>query len=173
MRRDVEVCGESGVDGVVIGLLRDDGNIDIERTAKLIEFAQPMSVTFHRAYDMCIDPVKGLEDIIQSGAQRLLTSGQKNKAIEGSELINKLVKQSQRRIIIMPGGGVDDNNISSLAEKTQAIEFHLTGRKTIESEMIFRQHGLSMSGIKDINEFSRKVADTEKIKRIVEILKAI
>jgi copper homeostasis protein len=101
MRRDIEVCGESGVDGVVIGLLRADGNIDIERTAKLIEFAQPMSVTFHRAYDMCTDPVKGLEDIIQSGAQRLLTSGQKNKAIEGSELINKLVKQAQRRIIIM------------------------------------------------------------------------
>ncbi len=79
MRRDIEICGENGVDGIVLGILRSDGTIDIERTAKLIEFAQPMSATFHRAFDMCTDYEKGLEDIISSGADRFLHQGRKIK----------------------------------------------------------------------------------------------
>jgi len=173
MRRDIETCGESGVDGIVIGILTADGKIDIERTARLVEFSKPMSVTFHRAFDMCSDPVKGLEDIIQSGADRLLTSGQKNTAVEGSDMINKIVKLAQGRIIIMPGSGVDEYDIGRLAKKTGAGEFHLTGRKSIDSEMRFIQQGISMSGNIDINEFSRKVADAEKIKRIIQILRKI
>ena len=173
MRRDIETCGESGVDGIVIGILTADGKIDIERTARLVEFSKPMSVTFHRAFDMCSDPVKGLEEIIQSGADRLLTSGQKNTAVEGSDMINKIVKLAQGRIIIMPGSGVDEYNIGRLAKKTGAGEFHLTGRKSIDSEMRFIQQGISMSGNIDINEFSRKVADAEKIKRIIQILRTI
>ena len=173
MRRDIETCGESGVDGIVIGILTADGKIDIERTARLVEFSKPMSVTFHRAFDMCSDPVKGLEDIIQSGADRLLTSGQKNTAVEGSDMINKIVKLAQGRIIIMPGSGVDEYDIGRLAKKTGAGEFHLTGRKSIDSEMRFIQQGISISGNIDINEFSRKVADAEKIKRIIQILRKI
>ena len=173
MRRDIELCGESGVDGIVTGILTSDGKIDIDRTARLIELARPMSVTFHRAFDMCSDPVEGLEAIIQSGADRVLTSGQKKSADEGSELIYTLVKQSKGRIIIMPGSGVDEINIAGLAKKTGACEFHLTGRKSVDSEMKFRQQGISMSGISGIDEFSRKIADTEKIKRIIEILKKI
>ena len=101
MRRDIEACGEAGADGIVIGILRNDGNIDIERTSRLIEFARPMEVTFHRAFDMCLDPVKGLEDIILTGAERVLTSGQMNSAFEGADIIRNLVKQADNRIIIM------------------------------------------------------------------------
>jgi copper homeostasis protein len=173
MRRDIELCGKSGADGVVIGILLSDGNIDTERTSRLVEFASPMSVTFHRAFDMCIDPAKGLEDIIQSGAQRVLTSGQQNKAIDGADLIEKLVKKSKNRLIIMPGAGIDEHNITNLAKTTGATEFHLTGRKSIGSEMTFKKQGLSMGGHNDINEFSRKIADYEKISRIVELLRAI
>lgn len=173
MRRDIEACGESGVDGIVIGILTADGKIDIDRTARLVDFARPMSVTFHRAFDMCDDPVKGLEDIIRSGVNRLLTSGQKNKAADGSYLISKLVKQSAERIIIMPGSGIDENNIDAIAKGTGATEFHLTGRKSIDSEMTFRQRGISMSGNSEINEFSKKVADVEQIKRIIQILRTI
>jgi copper homeostasis protein len=173
MRRDIETCGESGADGIVIGILTSDGKIDIDRTARLVEFSKPMSVTFHRAFDMCTDPVKRIEEIIQSGANRLLTSGQKKTAVEGSALINKLVKQAHGRIIIMPGSGVDEENIATLAESTGACEFHLTGRKSVDSEMTFRQQGLSMSGNIDIKDFSRKIADTEKIKRIIHILRTI
>jgi copper homeostasis protein len=173
MRRDIELCGESGVDGIVIGILLANGSIDSSRTAKLVEIAHPMSVTFHRAFDMCSDPVRGLEDIIATGASRLLTSGQKDKVPEGAALINKLVRQAGSRIIIMPGSGLDETNIAEMARATRASEFHLTGRKIVESEMKFRRDGIPMGSFPGIPEFSRKVADPERIKKIINILKMI
>jgi copper homeostasis protein len=173
MRRDIEICGESGVDGIVAGILLPGGNIDVERTAKLFEFAYPMSTTFHRAFDMCSDPVQGLEDVISTGAVRLLTSGLKNKAQDGIELIRQLIIQADNRLIIMPGGGIDETNAALILTVTKAREIHLTGRKVIESEMIFRRQGINMGGIPGIAEFSRKVVDQERIKIIVGILKMI
>jgi copper homeostasis protein len=173
MRREIISCGESGVDGVVLGILDMSGNIDVERTAKLIELARPMSATFHRAFDMCNDPEKGLEDVIAAGADRLLTSGQKNKAEEGLELIGKLILQAGKRIIIMPGSGLNESNIIHVARETGAREFHLTGRKVIESEMIFHRQNISMGGTSGLSEYSRKVADPDMIKRIVTLLKEV
>jgi len=169
MRRDIDICGELGIDGIVTGILRKDGSIDVDRTARLIEYARPMSTTFHRAFDMCSDPVRGLEDIISTGATRLLTSGQQNNAIEGAGLISQLIIQARNRIIIMPGAGLNETNILKIAKITGALEFHLTGRKEIDSEMVFRKQGVSM-GSQNISEFIRKVADAEKIKQIVSIL---
>jgi copper homeostasis protein len=173
MRRDIEICGESGVDGIVTGILVAGGNIDIERTAKLFEFAYPMSTTFHRAFDMCSDPVQGLEDVISTGATRLLTSGLKNKAQDGIELIRQLIIQSGDRLIIMPGSGIDETNAALILTATKATEIHLTGRNIIESGMIFRRQGINMGGVTGVPEFSRKVADTERIKKIIGILKMI
>ena len=173
MRRDIDVCGEAGVDGVVIGILNSDGHIDVERTAKLVEFASPMSVTFHRAFDMCADPVKSLEDIILTGSERLLTSGQKNKATDGADLIRNLIEKASGRLIIMPGGGLNDHNILDIAKATGASEFHLTGRKTLPGGMEFRKTDITMSGLNGYDEYSRKVADIDLIKRIIEILKGI
>ena len=173
MKRDIDICGECGVDGVVLGILRSGGEIDLERTAKLIEFAHPMSATFHRAFDMCYNPLQGLEDVIASGAKRLLTSGQKDKALEGTELISQLVCQAGDRIIIMPGSGINESNIERIARETGAKEFHLTGRKVIDSEMIFRREGIAIGGVIGIPEFSRMVTDPEKIKRIIDILNLI
>ena len=173
MRRDIDICGEYGVNGIVAGILRADGHIDVERTARLFEFAYPMAATFHRAFDMCEDPVRGLEDVIATGATRLLTSGMKNSAVEGLELIRNLVLQARDRIIIMPGGGIKANNVAKVVSLTKAEEIHRSWRKTIESEMMFRREGIQMGGIKGIPEFSRKVADEEEIKKIVEILKMI
>jgi copper homeostasis protein len=173
MRRDIDICGEIGVDGIALGILRTDGEIDVERTKKLIEIAYPMGVTFHRAFDMCTDPFKGLEHIIDSGAQRLLTSGQENKAESGVGLIRQLTELAGNRIIIMPGSGINENNISSIARETGAQEFHLTAGKTIESEMSYRKQGVSMGGSLSINEFSRKVADPCMIRNIINILNLI
>jgi copper homeostasis protein len=173
MRRDIEICGEAGADGIVIGLLLGDGNIDIERTARLIEFARPMNVTFHRAFDMCRDALAGLEDIIFAGADRILTSGQKNSAIDGTATIKDLVDKSGGRIIVMPGGGINEGNIEAIARITGAEEFHMTARKEIDSDMVFRRPGISMSGIPGFSEFSRRVADPEKIANIINILKMI
>lgn len=173
MRRDIEICGEIGADGIVIGILRSDGTIDIERTAKLVEIAYPMTVTFHRAFDMCCDPVKALNDIIAAGAERLLTSGQKDKAPAGVELISKLICQAGSHIIIMPGSGIDETNIKMVAIETGAHEFHLTGRKSVDSGMKYRKDGIAMGGYPVIPEYLRKVADTERIKNIINILKMI
>lgn len=171
MRRDIDVCGENGVDGVVLGLLRPDGTIDTERTTKLVESARPMSVSFHRAFDMCNEPFKALEEVILTGADRLLTSGQKNKAEEGMVLINNLVSKADGRIIIMPGSGINAMNIFTIAKETRASEFHLTGRKTVESKMIFRRSGISMGGSSELSEFSRKVTDPDVIRSIINKLK--
>jgi copper homeostasis protein len=173
MRRDIDICGESGADGIVVGVLRTDGTIDVERTAKLVELAHPMEVTFHRAYDMIRDPFSGLEDVIDSGAKRILTSGQKNRVPEGSELIRQLVYRAHNRIIIMPGGGINLSNIEKLARTTEACEFHFTGRKTIETSMTYCKEGISMGGHPGIPEFSRKVADENIIRGIIDILSKI
>jgi copper homeostasis protein len=173
MRRDIEYCGELGIDGIVLGILRSNGEIDTERTARLIELAQPMSATFHRAFDMCTDPIKGLEDVINTGADRLLTSGQKEKAADGIGLITELAKRAGNRIIIMPGSGINITNIAAIAKATNATEFHTTARKIVESEMTFRQSAVSMGGIPGIPEYSRKVADPEMIRDMINTLNQI
>jgi len=170
MRRDIEYCGEIGIDGIVLGILKSNGEVDIERTARLIEFAKPMTATFHRAFDMCPDPKKGLEDVINSGADKLLTSGQKEKAVDGSVLINELVRKAGKRIIIMPGSGINHSNIAAIAKATNANEFHTTARKTIESEMVFKQQGVTMGSVPGVSEFSRKVADRDMIRNIISTL---
>lgn len=173
MRRDIEICGENGINGIVLGILSAGGAIDTERTSKLIELATPMRVTFHRAFDMCSDPVQGLEDVIASGAARILTSGQKNSAKDGIELIRQLAIQASDRIIIMPGGGIDETNIELIASTTKTREFHLTGRKTVDSQMIFRRQGISMGYIPGMSEYTRKVADADRIRKIISILHTI
>jgi copper homeostasis protein len=167
------VCRECGVDGVVIGILSSGGAIDIERTSKLIEFARPMSVTFHRAFDMCIDPFRGLEAVIDSGADRLLTSGQRNSADEGRLLIKELIDQAGDRIIIMPGSGINESNIVKIAKETGAKEFHFTGRKVIESGMIFRREDISMGSANDMPEYFRKVVNPDLIRSVVNNLKLL
>jgi len=173
MRREINNCGVCGIDGVVLGILRSDGSIDIERTAKLIEAAKPMSVTFHRAFDLCNDPFKGLEDVIASGADRILTSGQENKAEDGIGLIKLLIAKAKSRILIMPGSGINESNIVKIASETGAEEFHFTGRKVIESCMNFRKENITMSSSSDLSEFKRKVADPDMIRSINSKLKLI
>lgn len=170
MKEDIKMCKKLGADGVVFGILKTDGNVDIERTTELVKLARPMSVTFHRAFDMVPDPVKALEDIISTGADRILTSGHKDKAFDGIELIKKLVDKAGDRIIIMPGSGINENNISTMKEKTGAFEFHLTGWKAIDSPMKFRKEGIYMGSLSQIPEYEMKITDSELIRRAVEAL---
>jgi copper homeostasis protein len=170
MKREIIFCRQLNIDGVVFGILNEDGSIDVDRTMRLVDLSWPMSVTFHRAFDLCRDPVKSLDDIIHCGVQRLLTSGQKNTAEEGSLLIHELVKMSEGRIIIMPGSGLSDTNITSVAEKTGANEFHLSAGKEIVGMMQFRKEGINMGGTSNISEYNRKIADKEKINKIRRLL---
>ena len=137
MKNDIKLCNEIGCDGIVIGLLNMDGTIDMTRTSELIELAYPLDVTFHRAFDRCKDPFMALEELIEIGCQRILTSGQKPTISEGVDLIAELNKKADDRIVIMPGSGVRKENIKMLAEKTGCIEFHSSLRGKAKSPMQF------------------------------------
>lgn len=128
MKTDVEVCKTLKCDGIVVGVLTKDGEVDFDRTRELVKLASPMGVTFHRAFDRCKDPFKALELIIKTGCERILTSGLKNSALEGSDLITKLVKKATNRISIMPGAGINSTNILELKNITKANEYHSSAR---------------------------------------------
>jgi len=135
MLHDVKLCKQLGCDGVVVGLLNRDGSIDIKRTSILVEAAYPLGVTFHRAFDRCRDPFEAMEELIDIGCERILTSGQKPLAPDAAELISQLNKTADNRIIIMPGSGVRKDNIKMLAEQTGCVEFHSSLRGNIKSGM--------------------------------------
>lgn len=137
MLHDSKLCKQLGCDGIVIGLLEEDGAIDVKRTAAIIEIAYPMGVTFHRAFDRCRDPFEALEQLVQIGCERILTSGQQPTVNEGMDLISQLNKVADHRIIIMPGSGVRRENLATLAEKTGCTEFHSSLRGKAPSKMKF------------------------------------
>ena len=111
MKQDIVKFKEMGCKGIVSGILHDDKTIDIERTKELVELSKPLEFTFHRAFDMVTDPLKELEKLIQLGVDRILTSGQKQKAVKGIELLKELKKNAKDKIIIMPGSGINKSNI--------------------------------------------------------------
>ncbi len=135
MMEDVKAFKQLGCDGVVVGLLNKDGSIDIKRVSKLVQAAYPLEVTFHRAFDRSKDPFEALEDLVEIGCQRILTSGQQMTAPQGVGLIAQLVKAADERITIMPGSGVRKENIKELRDKTGAVEFHSSLRSKIKSGM--------------------------------------
>ena len=144
MAADIAVCRELGVDGVVFGCLRTDGSIDVEKNRYLMDCAKGMSVTMHRAFDRAADPEQALEDIISLGFDRILTSGQQPKAIQGADLLARLNRQAAGRIILMAGSGVTEDNIDELRAKTGLHEFHFSGRESQPSAMQYVNPNLYM-----------------------------
>lgn len=166
MKTDINLCKQLGCDGVVIGLLKADGTIDKKRNAALVELAYPLGVTFHRAFDRTADAFKAMEDIIEIGCERILTSGQKPNALDGADLVAQLIEQADERIIIMPGSGVRSENIMELATKTGAKEFHTSARINTESGMLYSNAAM--------NENLRSVSvDAVEVKKIITNLKAL
>ncbi|MCF8366572.1 MAG: copper homeostasis protein CutC [Bacteroidales bacterium] len=169
IREDILFCKANRCDGIVAGFLNADGSVNTARTKELVELARPMSVTFHRAFDMTPDPFEALEQIISSGANRILTSGQKNKAPAGTELIKALVKKAAGRIIIMPGAGINESNIEKMITETGAKEFHLSGMGYLPSQMDYRKEGIFMGGLSQIPEYEIAVSDIKKIRKVSNI----
>lgn len=166
MKKDISLCKSLGFEGVVLGLLKEDETIDVLRTAALVEAAYPLDVTFHRAFDKAKEPFEALEQIIQTGCTRILTSGQMPDAVTGANMIEALVLAANNRIIIMPGGGVRSNNIEHLALKTKAEEFHSAAiKKVINNNELDYQ---PQKGNNDI-----LIADKEEIKAMQKILTTI
>lgn len=173
MCTDIEIAKDLGVDGVVFGILLTDGSIDIERTKQLVAIARPMSITFHRAFDVCNDPFKALEDIIHCGCNRILTSGHQNKAMMGLPLIKNLIEKANNRIIIMPGSGIDETNIVEIFRYTGANEFHASLRSKVTSQMTFRNEKVNMGGTNTVSEFEIIVTDPKRVKQTINTLRNI
>lgn len=167
MKRDIDFARKLGADGVVLGVLLPDGRVDIERTRALVEYAHPMGVTFHRAFDLTPDPLEALEAIIQTGAERILTSGQQSGAPAGAPLLSKLVKEAKNRIEIMAGGGVSVDNAEALAA-TGVDALHLTGKSFRPGRQTYFPSHISMAGeIPD--ERSLLYSDPSRIEPLVQL----
>lgn len=169
MLRDIEMARRVGVDGVVFGCLTSEGEVDVNMMRQLMQAAGEMSVTFHRAFDMCKEPFQALKIIEDLGCDRILTSGQQASAEEGIPLLKKLVSQSHR-VIIMPGCGVNAGNILKIANETGAHEFHLSARTAVESTMIYRNFRVSMGGTVVVAEYGRDVTSVDKVKQAIAAL---
>jgi copper homeostasis protein len=167
MAHDIEAAKQAGANGVVIGLLRSDGTIDLERTRRLVELARPMSVTFHRAFDMCRDPFEALEQLVGLGVNRILTSGQKPTVPEGLELIARLVKKADKRIIIMPGGGIDESNLRQVVTQSGAPEFHFVASELQLSPMLFRNPDCFMGDGTMDAEYQINVTTARQVRKMI------
>lgn len=170
MEEEIHIAREEGVNGVVLGVLQANGHVDIERTARLVQLARPMQVTFHRAFDMTPDPFDALEEVIITGADRLLTSAHDNFVYNNARLLRELIERAAGRIIIMPGAGINENNIADIINKTNASEYHLTGRKQVVSLMQYRKENISMGGSGEHPEYSRKYASRDIIHKVRKII---
>lgn len=171
MREDIRMAKDLGADGVVIGCLTAEGEIDKARTQEFIQLARPLNVTFHRAFDMCRDPQRALEDLIQLGVNRVLTSGQESSCLEGMNLIAALQQQASRRIIVMPGGGITPQNIQRIVEATGVSEVHLSARHSVESGMTYRNARVYIGGTLRPPEFGWKTTDEDMVRSVVEALR--
>ncbi len=172
IRGEVRMFRELGAEGVVIGILKPDGTLNMEQMKILMEEAGEMSVTLHRAFDVCVDPLEALEQAKSLGINTILTSGQKNSAREGKDLLKELVARENGEITIQVGSGVDANAIAELAPYTKARAFHMSGKKTLESPMVYRKEGVSM-GMPSISEFEIFLTDEEKIRAARKVLEEL
>jgi len=171
MRLDIEVARKAGAHGVVLGVLCPDGTVDAERVAQLVAAARPMSVTFHRAFDVTRDPIEALETLIALGCERVLTSGQEATAPEGLPLLRKLVDHARGRIVVMPGCGIRANNLAHVRAATGAHELHASAWEPHPSAMIHRNERVSMGSARGLPEYERKRTSTESVRALVAALR--
>lgn len=163
MLEDIELCKQLKVHGVVVGCLTKEGDIDAALLHRLVQAAKPLSVTFHRAFDVCRDPFTALEQIIEAGCDRILTSGQQPDAVKGIPMLAELVKRAAGRIIIMPGCGVRENNIAQIEAETGATEFHTSARSIVHSRMEYRNENVPMGSSIVASEFETVETDRNKV----------
>ncbi len=167
MRADIETAKAEGADGVVIGLLNADGTIDARRSRELIALARPLSVTFHRAFDMTRDAFEALETLVGLGVDRVLTSGQEASVLEGLPLITELIRRAGDRIIIMPGGGINTRNADRIVAAAKPREIHFAALTPEAGGMQFRRHHVFMGGELRSPEYDHRVTSAAIIRAVM------
>lgn len=169
MLRDIEAVGRAGLAGVVIGVLCPDGSLDLPVVRALVEAARPLQVTFHRAFDMCADPDVALEQLVDLGVDRILTSGRKDAAADGLATLSRQVEIAGDRISIMPGGGIFESDIRRVVEESGAHEVHFAAAVIRESPMQFRNSECTMGCGSIPGEYDRVETDDHRIREYIRL----
>lgn len=172
MRRDIVNAKRLGADGVVFGILDLDGEVDVERTRQLISVARPMRVTFHRAFDMAVDLFRALEDVCSAGVDRILTSGGEPTSVVGRDTIARLVSLAKKRVIIMPGSGINQSNAAELIQKTGVREIHVGLRTSVPSPMRHQNSRITM-GSSTAGEYARFQVLEENVRNLVSAVSGL
>ncbi|MCD6347210.1 MAG: copper homeostasis protein CutC [Bacteroidales bacterium] len=170
IKHEIKMIKELNANAVVIGFLKSNGEIDIERTKEIVKLAAPMEVTFHRAFDMCRDPLTALEQLKTTGIKRILTSGSRITAVDGIDLLSELVKKADNELIIMPGGDVDDKNIDQLLQTTRALEYHSAASVFENSKMEYFNQNVSMGGVDSVDEFKAISVDPLMVQAMASVI---
>lgn len=171
IKRDIEIAKSYGANGIVTGVLKPNGEIDVERMKEIISLARPLTVTFHRAFDMTRNPFKALDTLIDLGVERVLTSGQESRAVCGIELIKQLVQKAQDNIIIMPGAGINEKNVKDIIDATGVREVHMSAKQRVDSIMEYRNGKVAMGGNLVISEYDNYFTSEKAVRDAVEILR--
>ena len=167
MRRDIEQVKTLGVDGVALGALTADGEVDVERLRSLVELARPMSVTFHRAFDLVREQAEAADALMELGIDRVLTSGGAPTAAEGAGAIASLVQRAGDRLVVMAGGSITASNVGEIVAATGVREVHVRGAARVESAMRHRREVVSLSRAGG-SEYERSVTRADEMRRVVE-----
>lgn len=172
MLQDIKSASSIGADGFALGCLKSDSTIDYEMCARLIDAAKGLPITFHRAFDLTPDPFEAMKTLRALGIKRILTSGQKNKAVDGISLLKQLNNQADESIIIMPGSGIDEANIQLIAMETNAKAFHASLRNEIQSKTITHPE-VRFMGSNQLAENKHKMTSSERVKAIIKKLEEL
>jgi copper homeostasis protein len=172
MKEEVNMFRELGAEGIVIGILKPDGSLDLERMAQMIALAGNMSITLSRAYDVCFDPFDTMVQAIELGVHTILTSGQENSCLKGKDLIAKLIRKAAGQIDILVSGGVCAEVIKELYPITHATSYHMSGKVIRESNMIYRKENVTM-GLPSLSEYEIWQTEEQKIIDAKEVLETL
>ena len=167
--REIEMFQKAGAEGVVIGSLNKDGSLNAEHMKRFIDSAKDMSVTLHRAFDMCADPFETLKQAKELGVNTILTSGQAPSSLEGIDLYEKLIEKANGEISILAGGGIKASTIEKLLKQTSLTAFHMSGKIVVESSMEFRNPAVSM-GLPGISEYNIWLTDENTVREARRVL---
>jgi copper homeostasis protein len=171
MLRDIQFCNNHKLDGIVAGALRPGGEIDGDFTAEMVQAARPMSFTFHRAFDVCSDLTAALESLIRCGVHRVLTSGGEASCLAGLQTIAGLLKQAGGRIIVLPGGGINPENVGEIIKLDGISEVHLSGKKPVHSKM--QKHSpVTFTSTGEVDDYRWFECDPEMIHTMKKKLEA-
>ena len=170
MKEDIKAFKETGINGIVFGILTPEGDVDVKRSKEIIELARPLAVTFHRAFDMTRDPYKSLEELIELGVDRVLTSGQEATVPEGADLLEELVQIAGDRIIVMPGCGITERNFPKLRDKIKAKEYHIYLPYETTSKMKFHPGHIYVGGLLRRSEFTITHTSSSRVSDVMGTL---